>query len=163
MGVGRVRARTLGLSQIAQPPVVRGIGIGGFTDMLRLIFFLTAATVMVAYAQVDALREFFEYEASQSNTDAAEEFELERVRLRARIELQDAQAETHMREFRTHIVSGTCDPALMDLTLDLAAAYALLAAAISDQAGLAEDMLVEEMAWKNRALEAYFSSARTRR
>ena len=131
--------------------------------MLRLILFLAAATIMVAHAQGDALRAFFEREARQINSDATEEFKLKRDRLRARADLFDNQVETHTRELRAHIVSGTCDPALMDLALDLATAYALLAEAISDQAGLAEDMLVEEMAWKNRALEAYFSSARPRR
>lgn len=131
--------------------------------MLRLILFLAAATIMVAHAQVDALRAFFECQGRQVNSDATEEFRLKRDRPRARADLFDKQIEAHTREVRAHIDSGTCDPALMDLALDLATAYALLAEAISDQAGLAEDMLVEEMAWKNRALEAYFSSARSRR
>ena len=132
-------------------------------DMLRLILFLAASTIMVANVQVDALHAFFEHEARRINTDAAEEFQRKRDRLRAREDLFDGQVETHLKELNARIVSGTCDPVLMDLALDLATAYEQVALAISDQAGLAEDMLVEEMAWKNRALEAYFRSARPSR
>lgn len=132
--------------------------------MLRLAFFLTVATsIATAYAQVDSLRAFFELEAGRINTHSEEEFKLDWARLQARIDVFDEQVDNHMTELKTRIASGTCDPALMDLTLDLVEAYARLTEAISNKSGQAEDMLVEEMEWKNRALEAYFTSVRPRR